>query len=50
MIKNVVLDIGNVLVSFYPDIYISQFTLKYKQILFCSFHRLGRKQLRLYLL
>ncbi len=25
MIKNVVLDIGNVLVTFYPDIYISQF-------------------------
>ena len=28
MIKNVVLDIGNVLVSFYPDIYISQFITK----------------------
>ena len=42
MIKNVVLDIGNVLVSFYPDIYISQFITKkgeidyYEQICFKS--------------
>ena len=32
MIKNVVLDIGNVLVSFYPDIYISQFIMKKGEI------------------
>ena len=32
MIKNVVLDIGNVLVSFYPDIYISQFITKKGEI------------------
>ena len=42
MIKNVVLDIGNVLVSFYPDVYISQFITKkgeidyYEQICFRS--------------
>ena len=42
MIKNVVLDIGNVLVSFYPDIYVSQFITKkgeidyYEQICFRS--------------
>lgn len=42
MIKNVVLDIGNVLVSFYPDIYISQFIAKkgeidyYEQVCFRS--------------
>ncbi len=42
MIKNVVLDIGNVLVSYYPDIYISQFITKkgeidyYEQICFRS--------------
>lgn len=42
MIKNVVLDIGNVLVSYYPDIYISQFITKkgeidyYEQICFHS--------------
>ena len=32
MIKNVVLDIGNVLVSFYPDVYISQFITKKGEI------------------
>ena len=42
MIKNVVLDIGNVLVSFYPDTYISHFITKkgeidyYEQICFRS--------------
>ena len=32
MIKNVVLDIGNVLVSYYPDIYVSQFITKKGEI------------------
>lgn len=32
MIKNVVLDIGNVLVTFYPDLYIAQFTQRKGEI------------------
>ena len=43
MIKNVVLDIGNVMVTFYPDIYIAQFVDRkgeidyFNQICFNSF-------------
>lgn len=32
MIKNVVLDLGNVMVSFYPDLYISQFVYRKGEI------------------